>query len=306
MADTTFEQTQAGEADPSGGLWREKARNALRYMGRNRALLVGIVMLGSLFLFSFVGALVWDTDLARALSAPASLRPSNAHPLGTDTQGRDILAVMIAGTPLTLRIGLVAGLIGVVVGTILGFTAAYYGGVVDTVIRGIVDILLTVPGLLVLLLIAVTVRSSLSVNQMALVVAILAWLWPTRTIRGQVLSMRERPYVEVARLSGQSGPEIIFKEMMPNLLPFLAAALVAATASAILASIGLEALGLGPIESPTIGMTFYWVIYNSALLLGMWWWFIPPIVIIVILFIGLFNLSVGLDEWANPRLRRSV
>jgi peptide/nickel transport system permease protein len=306
MADVTFEQSQAIEGPPPGRVWGTKARNALRYMRRNPALVVGIALLGSLFVFSFVGALVWDTGMARALSAPASLRPSAEHPFGTDTQGRDLFAVMIAGTPLTLRIGLVAGLIGVVVGTILGFVAAYYGGVVDTVIRGITDIMLTVPGLLVLLLIAVQARSSLTVNQMALVVAILAWRWPARQIRGQVLSMRERPYVEVARLSGQSGPEIIFKEMMPNLLPFLAAALVGATASAVLASIGLEALGLGPIDSPTIGMTFYWIIYNSALLLGMWWWFIPPIVIIVILFIGLFNLSVGMDEWANPRLRRSV
>ncbi len=306
MADTTFEQTQAlAEAalvrEPG-----ERLRNILRYLRRNPALVVGIVFLGGLFLFSYVGAIVWDTELARPLSGPASLHPSAEHPFGTDTQGRDIFAVMIAGTPLTLRIGLIAGVIGVTVGTILGFVSAYYGGVVDTVIRGLTDILLTVPGLLVLLLIAVQVRASLSVNQMALVIAILAWRWPARQIRGQVLSMGERPYVEVARLSGQSGPEIIFKEMMPNLLPFLTAALVGATASAVLQSIGLEALGLGPIESPTIGMTFYWIIYNSALLLGMWWWFIPPIVIIVILFIGLFNLHVGLDEWANPRLRRSV
>jgi peptide/nickel transport system permease protein len=93
---------------------------------------------------------------------------------------------------------------------------------------------------------------------------------------------------------------------MPNLLPYLAAALVGAVTAAILASIGLEALGLGPIESPTIGMTIYWVIYYSALLHGMWWWFGPPIAIIVILFLGLFGLSAGLDEIANPRLRRQV
>jgi peptide/nickel transport system permease protein len=306
MADTTFDQPQALD---EGAVVHERGqrwRNILRYLRRNPALVVGIVFLGSLFLFSFIGAIVWDTEMARPLSGPASLRPSAEHPFGTDTQGRDIFAVMIAGTPLTVRIGLIAGVIGVTVGTILGFVAAYYGGVVDTVIRGITDIMLTVPGLLVLLLIAVQVQASLSVNQMALVVAILAWRWPTRTVRSQVLTMRERPYVEVARLSGQRGPEIIFKEMMPNLLPFLAAALVGAVMAAVLASIGLEALGLGPIDSPTIGMTFYWIIYNSALLLGMWWWFIPPIVIIIILFIGLFNLSVGLDEWANPRLRRSV
>ena len=103
-----------------------------------------------------------------------------------------------------------------------------------------------------------------------------------------------------------SGPEIILKELVPNLLPYLAAALVGAVSSAILASIGLEALGLGPVDSPTLGMTIYWVIYYAALLHGMWWWWAPPIVLIVVLFVGLFNLAAGLDEVANPRLRRTA
>ena len=135
---------------------------------------------------------------------------------------------------------------------------------------------------------------------MALIVALLAWRWPARTIRAQVLTMRERAWVQVARMSGMSGLRIIFFELMPNLMPYLAAALVGAVASAILASIGLEALGLGPTDSPTLGMTIYWVIYYAALLHGYWWWWLPPIAIITILFVGLFNLAGGLDEIANP------
>ena len=161
-------------------------------------------------------------------------------------------------------------------------------------------------GLLVLIIVAVFLHEGLSVNQMALIVAVLAWRWPARTIRAQVLTMRERAWVQIARLSGMSGPEIILRELMPNLLPYLGAALVGSVASAILASIGLEALGLGPADSPTLGMTIYWVIYYAALLHGYWWWWLAPITIIVILFVGLMNLSVGLDEVANPRLRRTV
>jgi peptide/nickel transport system permease protein len=118
--------------------------------------------------------------------------------------------------------------------------------------------------------------------------------------------MRERSWVQVAKLSGMSGPEIIVKEMLPNLFPYLAAALVNSISSAILASIGLEALGLGPIDAPTLGMTVYWVLFNAALINGWWWWWAPPIVILFILFIGLFTVSVGLDEIANPRLRKTV
>jgi peptide/nickel transport system permease protein len=276
-----------------------------RYMRRNVSLVAGLILLLTLVLFVGIGHVLVDTSKSRALSAPPVRPPSLQYPFGTDRQGRDLLAAMVAGTPLTLRIGFIAGFIGVGIGSILGFTSAYYRGKVDTLIRGIVDIGLTVPGLLVLITIAVSLKGGLTVDQMALVVASLAWLSPTRTIRAQVLSLRERGYVEVARLSGMSGPEIIVKELMPNLLPYLAATLVNAVSSAILASIGLEVLGLGPVDSPTLGMTLYWVNYNAALINGWWWWWLAPIVIILVVFLGLFFLTVGLDEIANPRLRRA-
>lgn len=287
------------------------------YIRRNPTLLVGIIMLVSLALFSAVGSMVYDTNKYRPLSVPPGRPPSWMdpmtaqsepwrYPLGTDNQGRDLMAVMIAGTPLTIFIGFIAGSIGVVLGTILAFTAAYYGGWWDNIVRGAVDVGLTIPGLVILILIAVAFRGGLQVWQMGLIVGVLAWLGPTRTIRSQVLTLRERSWVQVARLSGMTGPGIIFKELMPNLLPYLGASLVGAVTAAIFASIGLEALGLGPIDSPTLGMTIYWVIYYSALLHGMWWWFGPPILIIIVLFVGLFSLSAGLDEVANPRLRRSV
>ena len=292
----------APEKDLTGG-W---AGGVGRYLKRNPSLVIGFLLLMSLLLFSGIGALTYDTSRARALSVVPEVPPSLAYPFGSDSQGRDLFAVMILGTPLTLRIGLLAGIIGVGIGTVLAFVAAYYGGATDTLIRGTVDVLLTVPGLMILVILAVMVRGNLTVDQMALVVASLAWLWPTRTIRAQALSLRERSYVQIAKLSGVSGPEIILKELLPNLLPYIGASLVGATAAAVLASIGLEALGLGPMEAPTIGMTIYWVIYHSALLHGLWWWFTPPLVIIVILFLGLFCLSSGLDEVANPRLRKEV
>jgi len=276
------------------------------YLRRNPNLTLGLVLLAVLVVFSVLGPLFADLENAEPLSVSPEKPPSLKYPFGTDSQGRDLFAVMVAGTPLTLRIGIMAGFIGVLVGTVLAFVAAYYGGTVDAVIKTVIDISLTVPGLLVLIIVAVFLKQGLTVDQMALIVALLAWRWPARTIRAQVLTMRERTWVAVARMSGMSARKIIFFEMMPNLMPFLAAALVGAVASAILASIGLEALGLGPTDSPTLGMTIYWVIYYAALLHGYWWWWLPPIAIITILFVGLFNLASGLDEMANPRLRKAA
>ena len=194
---------------------------------------------------------------------------------------------------------------GLGIGILLGFVAGYFGGLADTLIRGAADVLLTVPGLLFLVVLATSLRTAVTVDMMALVVASLAWMVPTRTIRAQVLSMRERAYVQVARLSGMGDLEIIARELLPNLLPYLAASFVSAVAAAVLASIGLEALGLGPQNEPTLGMTIYWALYYTSLLRGMWWWWAPPMVLIVLIFIGLFLVSMGLDRIANPRMWRA-
>ena len=269
-------------------------------------LMWGLAIMILLILFGPVMSNFVDVQGVKLGSGMPEVPPSAEYPLGTDTYGREILPVMVVGTPLTLRIGLIAGAIGLSIGIVLGFVAGYFGGWVDTLIKGAADVLLTVPGLLFLVVIATTLRGAVSVNMMALVVASLAWMWPTRTIRSQVLTLRERQFVLVARLSGLNGFEIIVRALIPNLLPYLAASFVSAVSAAILASIGLEALGLGPQNDPTLGMTIYWSQYYTSVLRGLWWWWAPPIVMIIITFVGLFLLAMGLDQVANPKLRRAA
>ena len=277
-----------------------------RYLKRNKRLAAGLSILLFLFLFATLGRIIAPPANAYPLAVPANKPPSWQYPFGTDSQGRDLLAAAVMGTYLTVRIGFIAGVIGLTVGCVLGFMAAYYGGIFDTIIRWLVDVLLTVPGLLVLVVIAATLQSTISPTSMSLVLALLAWMGPTRSIRAQVLSLRERAFVRVARLSGMNSAEIIFKELFPNLLPFMGASLVGSVTGAIFASLGLEQLGLGPMREPTLGMTIFWLQYYGAFVRGMWWWILTPIAVIVLLFMGLFFLSSGLDEFANPRLRRVV
>lgn len=277
----------------------------LSYCRRNPTLVVGLVMFMILLLFWLIGPAFIDASKARPLSALPDIRPSREYPLGTDTVGRQLLPVLLMGTQYTLEIGLLAGVAGLLIGTILGFTAGYFGGPLDSFVRSAADVGLTIPGLVVLVVIASLIKERLSPQLLAGIIAITAWMWPTRTIRAQVLSMRERPYVEIARLSGMNDAQIIVKELLPNLLPYLAASFVGAVSGAIMAAVGLEALGLGPQNDPTLGMTIFWCIYYGAILRGMWWWWVPPMAAISYVFIGLFMISLGLDELANPRLRRA-
>lgn len=272
-------------------------------ISQNWKLSMGLGLLVALIGLPLLGLALHDSDLAFPLSAPIAKAPSWDYPFGTDASGRDLLAVIMVGTLLTLKIGLIAGIIGVAIGTALAFVAAYYGGWIDRTICLLVDVLLSVPSLLVLILIASSVQGSLTTTGMALVIAALAWREPTRQIRAQALMMRESNYVLLARLSGQKDVAIIFKEMIPNLLPYLGACLIAAVSGAILSSVGLEALGLGSRGEPSIGMTVYWMMLEGASARGMWWWVFAPVTILILLFISLYMLAVGLDEFSNPRLR---
>jgi peptide/nickel transport system permease protein len=276
----------------------------------NGKLLVGFALIAFIVLVGILGRIFWDTDLAFAASTPLSLPPAWEergtwdYPLGTENSGRDMLALMIIGAPNSLMVGLVAAAIGVTVGIILGFTAGFVGGLADDIIRLLSDSVITIPVLLVLIVIQSVMRE-VTLFTMALIISLFAWPGPTRLIRSQVLSMRESGYVQMARLSGAPTWEIMFKEMMPNLLPYLAASFIGNSAGAILAAIGLEVLGLGPQRVPTLGVTIFFALESAAILRGMWWWWGFPTLILVNIFVGLLLINLGLDEIANPRLRKS-
>lgn len=282
-------------------------RGFFEYVRRNPALGWGIGILLGLMLFTFIGRLFVPIKMIDALATMPNLPPDAQHPFGTDRQGRDLLAVMIYGTGLTLQIGAIAGGIGLSVGIVLGFVSGYFGGLLDNIITSFIDVYMSIPGFLILILIASTFsRVTLGVTEMGLIVAIVSWAGPARAIRAQVLSMRERPFVMMAKLSGMGSLEIVLKELVPNLLPFLVMSLSQSIYGGIMASLGLEALGIGSRRAPTMGMTLFYVNYYSALLVGMWWWVLEPIIVIVLTLTSLVLTSFGLDEIANPRVRRKV
>ena len=277
-----------------------------RLLARKRIgglLLVGLSILLVIVLISVIGPLFVNPHNALVGSVIPRRPPSPQYFLGTDSQGRDMLTLLIYGTPNTLKMGLIAGFIGVGLGLVFGLLAGNFGGIIDAIIRIIADALLTVPAIAILVIIAGNV-DRMTTNVMALVVASLSWMFTTRTIRAQVLTIRERSYVEIARVNGEGPLEILFREIMPNLLPFIVASFVGTVGSAILAVIGLEALGLGALEETTLGNTIYWSQQSAAILRGYWWWWGPPIVIIAMIFLGLFLTSVGFDRLANPKLGR--
>ena len=287
---------------------------------RNVLLFAGSLLILAVVLFAVAGTLIIDEERTlvgfaheeretadgsiKDVVAPR-LRPSSEFWFGTDQFARDIFAYVAYGTLGTLWMGLIAGIIGIGIGTLLGFIGGYFGGWLDGVIVVLSDALITIPGLMLLITISAYL-DQLTVEQLGILIGVISWMGTTRVVRAQVLTLKNRAYVEVSKFNGQRDMEIVVSELIPNLAPFIAAAFVGAVAGAILLSIGLSALGLGPQNEPSLGLMAFWFIRFGAVPQGMWWWFGPPIVVIAIFVVGLFVITAGFDQIANPRLRTSV
>jgi len=275
---------------------------------QRKKLVVGIVVLTTVVL---IGALSGQIDSLigngqnplQVGFGPRFGHPTWADPLGTDEYGRDILALTVTGLWTSLKVGFYAGILSTVIGIVIAFFAAYKGGALDAVLRTVTDTFLVVPSLP--LLIAFTgFAKSVTLFEISIILAVFSWPGAARAIRSQVLSLRTRGYVDLAKVTKLNTVEIIFEELVPNMLPYLALGLALSAIGAIFGLISLEIIGLGPTNLIDLGLLINSAISSGALTLGAWPLFAGPIVAIVLLFGSLSLINIGLDETFNPRLRR--
>jgi peptide/nickel transport system permease protein len=230
------------------------------------------------------------------------LPPSFEHPLGTDMFGRDVIAFMLIGVKYTLMIGVISGTIVTVIAIILSFLAGYKGGFYDHIIRSATDFMLVLPSWPILAIIA-AYSKYIDLLGMSLILAIFGWPGMARGLRSQVLSLRERPYVELARVSGLSDIEIIFKELIVNILPYIGVGWINAIIGAMLAETGLRFIGVGPTYLPTLGYIITEFI-THGFLTGRYYALLAPIAILCLIFLSLNIINAGLEEAFNPRLKK--
>jgi len=278
----------------------------LRYLRRNKGLAIGLLILLLLVLFTVYGLATADLAHAYPITVKGKQPPSLEFPLGTDFFGRDLYVAMVVGLKQTATIGVLAGGLGTLIGVVLGFLSAYFGGWLDTVIKGICQILTPIPAVLIQVIIAGSLdKRDVTIYTMAFVVVLLAWMGPTLVIRAQVLTMKERQFVSVAKLSGMGDVGIIFREILPNLLPFIAAAFVNQVFFAVFASFYLSVLGLGPLREPLLGNTIWSAQHQRTFFNNWWWWPLFPALALVLILGSLALINMGLDELANPRIRKT-
>lgn len=283
-------------------------RTFAQYLKRNLKLQIGLTLLTALILAILItpiirGIMFSSEDPLTIGKFERYLSPSFEHPLGTDLFGRDVLIIVLEGLKNSFLLGIETGIIATLLGTFVGVTSGYKGGIYDAILRTLADNMLVLPVWPILVILALYVR----INDMlsfSLILAVFSWAWIARTIRAQVLYLKEMPYIDLAKVSGLGTPEIITKEIMPNLLPYIGVGLSNAIISAILMESGVRLIGLGPPTIMTLGLLIQYSINWGVLSLGMYNIILPPIFLIIILFASLNLINIGLEEQFNPKIKK--
>ncbi|WFR59387.1 ABC transporter permease [Anaerocolumna sp. AGMB13025] len=227
-------------------------------------------------------------------------------PLGTDNFGRDVLKELVSATGTSILIGLIAGVIATFIGLSLGLLAGYLGGIVDDIIMFITNIFTVIPSFVLLILISYSIsQDQRGATTVAIVIGMTSWVWTTRSVRSQVISLRNRDHVNLSKLSGHSLIRIIITDILPYIASYVVMALILQISTAILAEAQLSMLGLGPktTEIPTLGLMMNWAMLYSAHLNGSWWAYFPVILTIALVSFSLNLMNTGLDQVFNPTLR---
>ena len=227
-------------------------------------------------------------------------------PLGTDNFGRDVLKELVSATGTSIRIGLLAGIVATLIGLTFGLLSGYVGGIVDDLIMFVTNIFTVIPGFVLLILISYSIgQDQRGASVVAVVIGFTSWTWTARSVRSQVISLRNRDHVNLSKLSGHSLLRIILTDILPYIASYVVMAFILQVSSGILAEAQLSLLGLGPktTEVPTLGLMMNWAMLYSAHTNGSWWAYFPVILTITLISFSLNLMNTGLDQVFNPALR---
>ena len=227
-------------------------------------------------------------------------------PLGTDNFGRDVLKELVSATGTSIVIGLIAGIVATLIGLSLGLLAGYVGGFLDDIIMFVTNIFTVIPSFVLLILISYSIgQDQRGASVVAIVIGFTSWTWTARSVRSQVISLRNRDHVNLSKLSGHSLVRIILTDILPYIASYVVMAFILQVSSGILSEAQLSLLGLGPktTEVPTLGLMMNWAMLYSAHTNGSWWAYFPVILTITFISFSLNLMNTGLDQVFNPTLR---
>jgi len=223
--------------------------------------------------------------------------------LGTTSNGRSVFWSLTNAIINSMLIATVTSMVACHIGLILGLVAGVKGGITDRFIMFFTDAFIAIPGLPLTIMLVMILKPIINLVLIGLIISIISWPWSSRMIRSITLSLREKDFIVLAQLSGMSTLKVIMFEIFPHLLGFHLTNIINTMILTIGAEVGLAFLGLSILEMDTLGTMIYWIQRYGAMLHNLWWWVVPPVFILILLFLSLYLISAGLQEYLNPRLR---
>jgi ABC-type dipeptide/oligopeptide/nickel transport system permease subunit len=294
---TTQASAEGGDVTVIQSGWRL----GLRAFAENKLAIIGVGIVVFFVLFCWVGPIVYHGNTATSNLLNSNSPPGSGAPLGTDSQGFDILGELMVGGQTSLEIGLLASAIATVVGTLWGAIAGLSGGILDGIMMRIVDVILSVPLLFVVLIVGA--RWGSTVLLLALIIGVFSWLVPARLVRGEVLTLRVRDFIAAARIAGAKRSRLVLRHLIPNALSVVVVNITFQVADAILLVAALGFLGFG-LNYPIIDWGDMLSGGTDRLLDG-YWWEVYPVGICIVLAVMAFNLiGDALRDALDVRLRR--
>ncbi|HEV8220520.1 MAG TPA: ABC transporter permease [Streptosporangiaceae bacterium] len=296
----------AGAAGAGRAAPRHGRRPRLR-LPRSPKVLIGVALILGFLVVAIFGSTLAPYDPSRTFSLTESfpLPPSAHHLLGTTQQQQDVLSQLLVGTRSTVLVAFIAGMIATILSVVIGVAAGYQGRLADDVLSMVANFFLVLPALPLLIVIFGFLKTNQGGHDVLIgaIIALTGWAWGARVLRAQTLSLRNRDYVDAARISGERSWRIITFEILPNLVPIVAASFLFTVLYAVGTYTALAFLGLVNPNHWSWGGELFYAQVAGGVTSGYWWLFIPPGLAVALLGTALALVNFGIDEFVNPRLR---
>ncbi len=274
----------------------------LRNLLKSPMFVIGAGLFFGTLLFALLAPLFYNVTLER-VGEP--YMPAGAgYLLGTDHLGRDYISLLIKGLRSSLYVGFLAGVIATTVGTLLGIYGGFKGGLIDDVLNMITNLFIVIPSFVVLILISASFQNGRSLTLIGLIIGCTTWTWSARAVRAQAAALKSRDHISLARINGDGTLAILVKHILPYLLSYVFMVFILQIASGILSESAISMIGLGPLDTQSLGIILNDAKANGALGDGVWWAFIPSTVLITLIVFALYLINTSMEGVFNPRLRR--
>ncbi|GAA0122299.1 ABC transporter permease [Clostridium faecium] len=273
----------------------------IKLMLSSKTVAFGVIFLGFVTVISIFGPLVMTKDRDQINTSIANEPPSLEHVLGTDDLGRDVLVRLVYGGRVSLAVGIGATFISLTIGVLLGAIAGYFGGKIDLLIMILIDVFMCLPFFIIAIILASLIGPSMWNS--VIIIGFLGWTSIAKIVRGQVLAIKERQFIEASRCVGMDSMEIIFKHIIPNIISSIIVYATLGIAGAILAESGLSYLGMGVKQPVPSWGNMLSTARNMKSLMRYWWQWAPPGIMVFLTILSINFIGDGLRNIINPRTK---